>query len=916
MVKKGYGYNKLYWKSQEKITGGWLTHTVKQHKNITFYSKRLENVVGIRKKISLEVTGVKFQQEGVPRKDTLLRYLGDFPGVTAITICFRLNLRQYRDIDIVLSYAVPEEPNELVIAFAHDTQNILVQYCGSVGEALNFTVPLRQWVPVCVALDLEVRFVELLFENRVKRFGLQDSNNTCHGLRGGGNLVLGQDQDAYNGGYVQLQSLSGVLAEFRLYDHALSGEEMRTFSRCRSTLNTNSTPVISFSNVQRDFEAVNVQFEQFQEDYCLGEWNNILIFPEPRTFKEANRFCNVSGGAVKVPTSEEANLLIFNKTTRYAEACNIGYVDSFWLGVKGNVTSQTWTHYITGKILQYTNFLLENTSVKEPLTCVSFVGDKNAIANQHAGWSVTACSNLRCAICQQDKVFLLKARGLCKGSHFDRQYFLTHDKGWITFTGIYYSTITRYFPSQDGYADTRAYDFWQISRSDKPSVKATLQTDSPYDYPFGRHTWTVVNDVCGRTNVTILITSCKDGQFSCNDGSCIDIQHRCNLEIDCRDESDEMDCDFLTLDHSYNSDNPPPRTNALSPVSVKLNLDIYAIRSIDVGEFRFTCDVEVTTEWFDSRLQFRHLNNASTLNSLNGKQRQPWMPKLEFLGDGRTTSDVSARRGSLNVRRYSGPLEDNDEEAQESEVFLGSENSLLQVQKLTVATSCQFDLEKFPFDTQRCSMIIKLSDITKNYVRLTADADSVVFSGRRGMLQYKLVYEKIAEKDLGDYSMVEVQLYLENLSTFYITSTYVPTLIIVVIGYLVFFFPINNFNERIMVGLTGLLVEATFFSQVNSSIPNTSYMKLVDIWMVFCILILFQVVVSVVIIHYFCDMKTWPVRANLALVSSMKRTGEEQELRRKRTTSQQVNKMCQIITPVSIAVFLVVYIILATTTQN
>lgn len=64
------------------------------------------------------MTGVKFQQDGVPRKDTLLRYLGDFPGMTAITICFRLNLRQYRDTDIVVSYAVPEEPNELVIGIA------------------------------------------------------------------------------------------------------------------------------------------------------------------------------------------------------------------------------------------------------------------------------------------------------------------------------------------------------------------------------------------------------------------------------------------------------------------------------------------------------------------------------------------------------------------------------------------------------------------------------------------------------------------------------------------------------------------------------------------------------------------------------------------------------------------------------
>lgn len=68
----------------------------------------------------------------------------------------------------------------------------------------------------------------------------------------------------------------------------------------------------------------------------------------------------------------------------------------------------------------------------------------------------------------------------------------------------------------------------------------------------------------------------------------------------------------------------------------------------------------------------------------------------------------------------------------------------------------------------------------------------------------------------GNYSGVEVQLYLRNLSNFYITSTYVPTFIIVVIGYLVYFFPLANFNERVLVGLTGLLVEATFFSQVSA----------------------------------------------------------------------------------------------------
>lgn len=62
------------------------------------------------------------------------------------------------------------------------------------------------------------------------------------------------------------------------------------------------------------------------------------------------------------------------------------------------------------------------------------------------------------------------------------------------------------------------------------------------------------------------------------------------------------------------------------------------------------------------------------------------------------------------------------------------------------------------------------------------------------------------------------------------------------------------------------------------------------------------------------DMKTWPVHTNLAVVNSVKRLGGKEE--RRRNTSQQVNKLCQIITPLTIAVFLVVYIILASTTQN
>ncbi|KAG7173998.1 Glycine receptor subunit alpha-3-like 2, partial [Homarus americanus] len=142
---------------------------------------------------------------------------------------------------------------------------------------------------------------------------------------------------------------------------------------------------------------------------------------------------------------------------------------------------------------------------------------------------------------------------------------------------------------------------------------------------------------------------------------------------------------------------------------------------------------------------------------------------------------------------------------------------------------------------------------------------------------------------IGNYSGQAVLLTFHNMSTFYVISTYVPTLIIVVIGILVFFFPLWNFNERVMVGLTGLLVEATFFSQVSASIPHTAYLKLVDIWFVYCILTLFLVVVALVVIHWLQEeSKVRPIW--------VRNKEDKQGIRR--TWAARFNHGCRIVRPI------------------
>lgn len=541
--------------------------------------------------------------------------------------------------------------------------------CGGVFQDLyNFSVTLRQWLSVCVAMDLESRLVSLMVDGNIAKHKLDTLSESQLRVRGGGLLLLGQDQDSYGGGFTNTQSLSGTLADLRVYDRVLSDVEMLVFGKCEMAADASADPIISFSNIERDFEMVNVDLlETTKERSCAARRDKILVFTEPLVFEKAKHICGLSGGKLALPMSDKDTWRLFNESVPFGSVCNTGSMFSFWLGVQGDAETQTWNHYLTGEPLSYTNFVGRQPVVENPFICVGFVGDDKIDSREHGGWHTVGCKETACPICHLDKVVLLKVRGLCKASLFDRQYFLTEDNGSVAFTGTHYSMITRHSPLPDSHANASDHGFWELARLDRPSVKATLQMKSPTHYPFGRHKWTVQNDVCGNDAEVITITSCKEGQFTCSDGSCIEIQQRCDMELDCPSGSDEMGCDFLTLEPSYNSDNPPPRSAPNRPVEVQIQLHIYAIESIDVDNFEFTCEVEVTAEWFDPRLRFRHLNHATELNSLSGDEKLPWTPQMEFLGDGLTTSDVLERRSSLSVRRYSDPLADDDEEEQASE---------------------------------------------------------------------------------------------------------------------------------------------------------------------------------------------------------------------------------------------------------
>ena len=55
----------------------------------------------------------------------------------------------------------------------------------------------------------------------------------------------------------------------------------------------------------------------------------------------------------------------------------------------------------------------------------------------------------------------------------------------------------------------------------------------------------------------LKFTTCPMGKFTCNDGLCIDIVERCDKIAQCKDKSDEDDCQIVHMKSSYNKNIAP-----------------------------------------------------------------------------------------------------------------------------------------------------------------------------------------------------------------------------------------------------------------------------------------------------------------------------------------------------------------------
>ena len=87
-------------------------------------------------------------------------------------------------------------------------------------------------------------------------------------------------------------------------------------------------------------------------------------------------------------------------------------------------------------------------------------------------------------------------------------------------------------------------------------------------------------------------------------------------------------------------------------------------------------------------------------------------------------------------------------------------------------------------------------------------------------------------------------------------TTYLPTMLLLIITYATTFFKPIYFKASLTVNLTIMLVMTTIFTSKIEELPPTSDTKMIDIWLIFCLLVPFAFTLVQTAIEYFREEET------------------------------------------------------------
>ena len=234
--------------------------------------------------------------------------------------------------------------------------------------------------------------------------------------------------------------------------------------------------------------------------------------------------------------------------------------------------------------------------------------------------------------------------------------------------------------------------------------------------------------------------------------------------------------------------------------------------------------------WLDKRLTFFNLRADQTSNQLTEMERNLiWIPILTFINTENKDSTVLNEKTNIQIDRNGSHVKSALSEVDNLYKYYGGNNPLIMIQFYNTRFICDFNMLWYPFDTQRCYFVLTMQGDSWKFVELLRE--TLRYSGPKDLMLYFIKDQKFKSVTLSGVQAIKVEIVLGRRLLSVLLTTVLPSVLLLLTSHSTNFFKDVFFEAVVTVNLTVMLVLTTMFISVSSNLPTTSYVKMIDIWL-------------------------------------------------------------------------------------
>ena len=769
--------------------------------------------------------------------------------LTEFTFCGRYRFKFLKEA-ILMYMDIPE----ISIRFLDFEEQLGILKHNDVGYFFNFpnqTMIPHSWQHICLSVsNTSMKFVlngEIVLNTQLKSVQNDFKEAT---------LWLGGENKQKN----MFRRFEGMITDVYLWNESLELNDLVLLTIAnKSSESVGINSLFSWNKFKLDNTYSCVEYQNLDEDHGLFKENIQLLEPilieHSETFEASRYLCKAFGGELFVPQNEY-DLDKVGSDINESDKCRSSY-----FGLKKNYNNQVVD--LNGHAISFSRWAKNEPNGKQYEKCIN--------TYEHANYNDVNCLEEACFVCKMSRKNVFSLRGTIP-TGLDRHYFVE---------------MTGKETEIQGFKETEC--IWNQTWHFGNQLKLDVSSHIP---PVGAHIW--------NNGHKLKFTQCNKMEFTCHAyGHCISLDKRCDGIKDCiLDGSDEKNCTFITLEEDYIYGIPSGAN-----ITVSVSLDIHDVFDIRELEMKFRVYFKIELLWYDSRILFRNLEPNHQDNHLsNNNIKKLWTPELIFLNSEQGSIEAGQRnniaksefsgRGYVDIIRKGKCQQNGIEEPDEDCVYPGSENPLRMENWVSVVLDCQFHLAMYPFDNQECP--IKL-------VKPVNFASEFVMQWSKSPHLHDLNHMEYQIDDLHfnqtntTLNEITVYVHLRRRITYHIFNTYLPSFCLMVIAVFTLFIDVSHFEATIMVALTSMLVIYTLHQSISSNLPQTSYMKMIDVWLASGMIVPFLIIAVLVILDHM-------IISESNQVTEIRNDGHKYKW-----NSKMFLKSMQVILPVTIGLFCIIY---------